>query len=332
LGKLSRLIGNPWIRGGLLLIVLACCAYGLYAEWPQVQPDLHRLHWYSLVASTAAAAGGAGCGMMAWRALLADLGSPLPVRSAIRINFLAQLAKYMPGAVWSFAAQVELGHDHEVPRGRGAASVAVALAVTVGAGLGVAAIALPLASAGTARHFAWVLAAIPVVVCCLYPPVLGKLLNRALAIIRQPPLERLPTGRGLCQAAAWSVAGWLLLGTQVWLIATAMTGRGAHILLLSIGAFALAFSAGLLLIVFPGGIGPRELILIAAFITVMPRPAAVAVALTARVVTTASDLVWGGIALLIRRTAIHGRHRRTAAQLVTTGSALPPGVQSQPGR
>jgi glycosyltransferase 2 family protein len=317
LRKLSRLIGNPWIRGGLLLVVLACCSYGLYAEWPQVQPSLHRLHWYSLVASVAAAAAGAGCGMLAWRVLLADLGSPLPVRSATRINFLAQLAKYVPGAVWSFAAQVELGHDHEVPRRRGAASVAVALAVTVGVGLCVAAIALPLASASAARHYAWVLVIIPVIAACLYPPVLGKLLNYALALIRQPPLERLPTGRGLCLAVAWTVPCWLLLGTQVWLIAAAMTGRGAHILLLSIGAFALAFSAGLLLVVFPGGIGPRELILIAVFLTVMPRPTAVAIALTARVVTTASDLAWGGVALLIRRAAAHGRHRKEDLVMTT---------------
>jgi glycosyltransferase 2 family protein len=319
LRKLSRLISNPWVRGGLLLIVLVCCAYGLYAEWPQVQPSLHRLRWYSLVASIAAAAAGAGCGMLAWRAVLADLGSTLPVRSAIRINFLAQLGKYVPGAVWSFAAQVELGHDHEVPRSRGAASVAIGLAVTVGVGLGMAAIALPLASANTARHYAWALAVIPVIAVCLYPPVLGKLLNRALAFIRQPALEQLPTGRGLGRAVAWTVACWLLLGTQAWLIAAAMTGRGAHILLLSIGAFALAFSAGLLLIVFPGGIGPRELILIAVFLTVMPRPTAVAVALTARVVTTISDLAWGGVALLIRRTATRGRHRKTDP--VMTGSA-----------
>jgi glycosyltransferase 2 family protein len=312
LGVLSRLIANPWIRMGLLIIVLACCGYGLYAEWPKVQDGLQRLHWYSVAASAICAAAGAGCTMLAWRALLDDLGSKLSVRSAIKINFLAQLAKYVPGAVWSFAAQVELGHDQQVPRRRGAASVAIALAVTVGVGLGIAAIAMPLASASTARHFIWVLAVIPVIGLCLWPPVLGWLLDRALKLFRQQPLEQRPTGRGLSLAIAWTTVGWVLLGMQVWCIAADITGRGTHVLLLSIGAYALATSAGLLLIVFPSGIGARELILVAALAPVMPRPTAIVIALMARVVTTVSDLAWGGTALALRRAARRGKHRRTS--------------------
>jgi glycosyltransferase 2 family protein len=301
---------------GLLLIVLACCGYGLYIEWPQVQDGLQRLHWYAIAGSAIAAAAGAGCTMLAWRALLADLGSELSVRSAIKINFLAQLAKYVPGAVWSFAAQVELGHDQQVPRRRGAASVAIALAVTVGVGLGIAAVAMPLASASAARHYIWVLAVIPVIALCLWPPVLGWLLDRALKVFRQQPLEQRPTGRGLGIAVAWTTAGWVLLGLQVWCIAADITGRGTHVLLLSIGAYALATSAGLLLIVFPSGIGARELILVAALAPVMPRATAIVIALMARVVTTASDLAWGGTALALRRAARRGKHRRTAPERV----------------
>ena len=55
--------------------------------------------------------------MLAWRALLADLGSPLPVRVAMRVLFLGQLAKYLPGStVWAVVAQTELAHDYDVPR------------------------------------------------------------------------------------------------------------------------------------------------------------------------------------------------------------------------
>lgn len=268
--------------------------------------------------------------MLAWRALLADLGSPLAVRSAIKINFLAQLAKYVPGAVWSFAAQVELGHDQQVPRRRGAASVAIALAVTVGVGLGIAAIAMPLASASAARHFIWVLAVIPVIALCLWPPVLGWLLDRALKLFRQQPLEQRPTGRGLSIAVAWTTAGWVLLGMQVWCIAADITGRGVHVLLLSIGAYALATSAGLLLIVFPSGIGARELILVAALAPVMPRATAIVIALMARVVTTASDLAWGGTALALRRAARRGKHRRTVPERAPANIPLQAEMPRQP--
>jgi len=302
------------MRTGLLVVVLGCCAYGLYAVWPQVEPALEQLQWYWVAASAVAAVAGAGCMMLAWRAVLADLGSPLPLRAAVAINGLAQLGKYVPGAVWSFAAQVELGHDHEVPRQRGSAAVAIGLAVGIGAGLVVAAVALPLASASAARHYLPALAVIPVVAFCLYPPVLGWLLNRALTLARQEPLESPPSLRGLGMAAAWSVAGWLLFGVQVWLIATNLTGRGPHILLLVGGGYALAASAGLLLVIFPAGIGAREVIMIAVFTIAMSRSTAVAIALTTRVLTTASDLGWGGIALIVRRMPArspHGRHARS---------------------
>ena len=51
--------------------------------------------------------------------------------------------------------------------------------------------------------------------------------------------------------------------------------------------------------VFPNGIGAREVILIAALAPVLDRPAALALAVLARVGATVSDLAWGGIALAV---------------------------------
>ena len=311
---------SPLARLGLLAVVLACCGYGLAAEWPGVQAALGRMRWYSVAGSVAAAMAGAWAMMLAWRALLADLGSPLPVATTARITFVSQLAKYVPGAVWSFAAHVELGYDHYVPRRRGAASVVMALAVTVAVGLAIAALALPLASAAAARHYLWALAALPVIGVCLCPPVLGALIDRALRIIRLQRLERRPTWRGLAVAAGWTVLGWLLLGLQVWLLLDSMTGRGASVLLLAVGGYALACSVALALVVFPNGIGPRELILIAALAPVLDRPAALALALLARVATTISDLALGGIALAIGRRARAVRARTVRARTVRAGT------------
>src|SRR5580700_10476835 len=137
------------VRLALLAVVLASCGYGLAAEWPGVREALDRTQWYA--GAVAAAMAAAGSMMLAWRALLADLGSPLPVATAAKVTFLGQLGKYVPGAIWSFAAHVELGYDQDVPRRRGAASVVTALAVTVAVGLAIAAVGLPLASAAAAR-------------------------------------------------------------------------------------------------------------------------------------------------------------------------------------
>ena len=98
-----------------------------------------------------------GCMMLAWRALLADLGKPLPVPAAIRVMFLGQLGKYVPGAVWAIAAQVGLAHDC-VPKRRSGTASLVSMAITLVAGLIIAGFTLPLAFAGALRHYWWVLA------------------------------------------------------------------------------------------------------------------------------------------------------------------------------
>jgi uncharacterized membrane protein YbhN (UPF0104 family) len=313
---------SSYMRFALLALVLVCCGYSLAAEWPGVRAALGRTHWYSAAGSVAAAMAAAGAMMLAWRALLADLGSPLPVATTARITFIGQLGKYVPGAIWSFAAHVELGHDHDVPRRRGAASVVTALAVTTAVGLAIAAVGMPLASAAAAHRYLWALAALPVILVCLCPPVLGWLTNRALGVIRLQRLERRPTWRGLAVAAGWTVLGWLLLGVQAWLLLDGMTGRGADVLLLAVGGYALACSVALMLVVFPNGIGPREVILIAALAPVLDRPAALALALLARVGTTVSDLAWGGIALAIGR---------RAGTTVAAGTTVPAGTSGAAG-
>jgi glycosyltransferase 2 family protein len=325
-GVLNRLRASPWVRVGLLTAVLVFCGYGLAVDWPQVRPALGRLHWYSISGAALAAVAGAGCMMLAWREVLADLGTPLAVPAAFRIMFVAQLAKYVPGAVWAFAAQVELGHDYRVPRRRGATAVVIALALVLGVGLLMAAVALSVASAGAARQYWWALAITPLILIGLCPPVLGRLLDRALMLVRWPPLERRPSARGVARALAWTALGWLLWGLQAWVLVRDITGRGAHVLVLAIGAYAIAWSAGILIVVFPGGIGPREVALVAALAPVMPRGAALVIALISRVVMTASDLIWGAVGLAIGRWA----YRPSTEPEGTEPLRPPPGQAAEP--
>jgi len=313
LTRLTRLAASPWLRLALLAVVLAFCAYALYAEWPQVTTALQRLHWYSLAASLLAAMAGAFCLMLAWRTILSDLGSPLPVRSAARVNFIAQLAKYVPGAVWAFAAQVELGHDYQVPRRRSLASVVASLAVVAGSGVVVALVTLPFTSPHVLRQYWWVLCTVPVLVAALCPPLLGRILDRLLMLIRSQPLERRPSWRGIGRAVAWNLAGWLVLGVAIWLLVGDVAGLRPSSLVLSIGGYALAYSAGLLLVILPSGLGARDLILVAALAQALPHGTAVAIALAARVVTTVSDLSLGGLGIALRRKPARLADAREAA-------------------
>src|ERR1035441_7971239 len=201
--------------------------------------------------------------LLAWRALLADLGSPLPLPAAIRVMFIGQLGKYVPGAVWALAPRCDLARDYVVPRRRSATASLVGMATTLVVGLVAAGVMLPLTSASAVRHYWWVLAITPLAVACLYPKVIKFSLNLVLKVVRRPPLEKSVSVGGMARALAWSV--------------------------------------GFLIIFFPGGIGPREIALIAVLAPVMPAASALVVALASRVVMTLGDLVWAGAGLTIGR-------------------------------
>jgi glycosyltransferase 2 family protein len=321
---------STWLRAGLLAAAVGLAVYGLASQWDQVQASLARLAWYDVAGAALCAVAGLGCMMLAWRALLADLGSRLPLPGAIRVMFVGQLGKYVPGGVWAFAAQVELARDHAVPRRRSAAASLVGMATTLAVGLLAAGLTLPFTSANAARHYWGVLAVTPVAAACLYPPVNKFFLDRVLKLARRPPLERPVSLPGMARALAWTTLGWLCYGAHAWFLIRVFTGKGGgevgggHVFALSLGAYALAWSVGFLIVFFPGGIGPRELALIAVLAPVMPSASALVVALSSRVVMTVGDLAWAGAGLAIGRASRASRPAAPADKRPSTAQGPRP--------
>jgi uncharacterized membrane protein YbhN (UPF0104 family) len=328
----SRLRESAWLRGGLLVAVVGLAVYGLASQWTQVHADLAKLAWYDVTGAALCAIAGLGCMMLAWRALLADLGSPLPLPAAIRVMFVGQLGKYVPGAVWAVAAQVELARDYEVPRRRSATASLVSMATTLVVGLVAAGVTLPLISASAARHYWWVLAITPFAVACLYPPVIKFGLDLVLKTARRPPLEKSVSVPGMARALAWTTVGWLFYGAHAWLLIGEFAGRSGHTLALSLGAYALAWSVGFLIIFVPGGIGAREVALIAVLAPVMPSASALVIALASRVVMTVGDLVWAGVGLAIGRARTATRGPVSGAEDDLSLRPEPAGRRSSPAQ
>lgn len=306
LTTLGRLTRNRLLRVGLLGLVAGLAVWGLASQWNQVQAALHQLELWQVAAAGADVLAGLFCMMLAWRTLLGDLGSPLPVAVAIRVMFVGQLGKYVPGAVWAVAAQVELARDYQVPRRRSVAAGLVAMATTLVVGLVMAGITLPLTSKHALHEYWWVLAVTPVAIACLYPPVTRSFLNLVLRVARRQPLERPVSLGATFRALGWTMLGWICYGLQAWLLIRQFGHGGTHLssqlhlIALSFGAYALSWAAGFLLIFFPGGIGPREAALVAVLAPVMPAGSALVVALASRMVMTLGDLIWASVGLTVR--------------------------------
>jgi glycosyltransferase 2 family protein len=290
---------NPWLRAGLLAVAAGLAVYGLVSQRDAVSAALAKLAWYDVAGALACVLAGLGCAMLAWRALLAGLGSPLPLPAATRVMFVGQLGKYVPGAVWALAAQVELARDYDVPRRRSTAASLVGMAVTLLVGLMAAGVMLPLTSAHAIAHYWWVLAVTPLAAACLMPRVIRFGLNLALRVLRRPPLEQTVGAAAMARALAWTTLGWLFYGAHAWFLISDFADKGVHTFALALGGYALAWAVGFLLVFFPGGIGPREVALIAVLAPVIPSASALVVALASRVVMTVGDLVWAGTGLAL---------------------------------
>lgn len=289
------------LRVVLLLVALAFCAYSLVSQWDETRAALTSMSWSAVGGAFLAGLAGLFAWMLGWRAFLAGLGSPLPLRAAARVNYISQLGKYIPGKVWALVSQIELARTYDVPRLRSVSATLLAVATSIAAGLAVAAATLPLTSPAATDRYWWLLLLAPLVLAGLHPRIVTWGLNLILKAVRRPPLEHPVSTSTTLRAVAWTVLGWALLGVHTWLLCLAAGGSGAGLAFLATGAYALAFTAGFIVFFAPGGIGAREAALVICLTPVLPAGTPILVAIVSRVVLTAADLVNAGAAVLLGR-------------------------------
>ena len=284
------------LRAVVLLVALALLALALRDQGPEAYAAARDVGPAAAAGSFLAVLVGLLASALVWRALLADLGTRLPLRPATHVFFLGQLGKYVPGSVFAIAAQMELGRSHGAPRSRVGTASLLFLGVLVSAGLLTAAVALPLTSPGALDRYAWVLALLPVGLVLLAPPVLSRLVAVGLRLLRRDPLERPLTWRGTGAALGWALLMWAAYGLHLLLLVrTQDVAPGPGLVALSTGAYALAWTAGFLVVVAPAGAGVREAALVLALSPVLDRAPALALAVLSRVLMTLGDLVWGAV-------------------------------------
>jgi uncharacterized membrane protein YbhN (UPF0104 family) len=307
--SLRAVLRSPWLKRGMILVALALAAVALVKSGGAVADHADELSVSVLLLAFGCALTGLFANLLTWRAILGDLGSPLPLAPAVRVFFLGQIGKYVPGSVWPVLAQMELGKEHGVPRARSGTVGLLTVAVSLVAGLLVAAVTLPFTSADALSTYWFAFLAVPVLGVGLVPAVANPVLDKLLRLAKRGGLEQGLSGRGMAVGLFWALVGWVFFGLQVWLLVDVLrpSGGDVHGLqvgVLSIGAFALAWTAGFLFIIAPAGAGVREAVLVIGLSPVLDRDQALLVALVSRGVMTLADGLWALVAVVAGR-----RHR-----------------------
>jgi uncharacterized membrane protein YbhN (UPF0104 family) len=225
----------------------------------------------------------------------------MPVRLSLHVFFVGQIGKYLPGNVWAVAAQAELARDHGVPRSRIVTAGLVFLGVLTSTGLLLAAAVLPFASPDVLRTYWPALLALPFGVAALYPPVLDRLVRLALTTLKRPLPEQPLDGGKVYASVGWALVMWALYGLHLLPLVLAQPHEsGHHLLLVSTGGYALAWTAGFLFVIAPAGAGVREAILVLALAGIAKQPEATAVALLSRGVQTLGDVLWAVVGFALK--------------------------------
>jgi hypothetical protein len=274
-------------------------AYAVAKRWGDVRDYAGRLSLRAGGLSMAAVLAAVWCSFLCWRAVLADFGSRVPLSGGMRIFFIGQLGKYLPGKLWPILTQIRLGAEYRVPKRASAAAAGVFMLLVLGTGLVLAAVTVPFLGGRAFSRYWWTLAVLPLALAAMHPAILNRGLGLALRLARREPMPRPLTLRGIATAAFWCLPMWALFGVHTWALALDLGSANAvDLYLRSTGVFAASWSIGFLLGPLPAGAGPREAAFILLFGATLPTAQATVIALVSRLLITVGDVAWGLLALL----------------------------------
>jgi uncharacterized membrane protein YbhN (UPF0104 family) len=220
----------------------------------------------------------------------------------MRVFYLGQLGKYVPGTIWPAVTQMRLGRDYRVPPRASGAAFAVFMLMLVGTGLPVGLPVVPLLGRDAVDEYRWLALVLPLFALALAPPVLNRAIALALRAIGRPPLPAPLSPPGVLRVAGWALVSWLCYGVHVYLLARSLGVEGGALLWLQCtGAFAAAFASGPLLLVVPAGAGVREAALLLLLGSTVTVPVAAVIAVSSRLLFIVADLAWSAVAVAAAR-------------------------------
>jgi glycosyltransferase 2 family protein len=290
------------IQPVVLLAFLGFLLVELARRWDLVREGIGELSPRALGIAMLLMLAGIWCWFESWRALLADLGAKrVPLIGAMRIFYIGQAGKYLPGKLWPILTQTRLGRRYGVPARASSAAALLFMLVVLGTGLLVSACTLPLLGEDALARYWWALLALPLALVALWPPVLNRGIALALRVAKREPMPAPLTARGTGIAALWCLAAWALYGVHLWVLLGDVGAGGPGMLAKSTGVYAASWSIGFLLLIAPAGAGPRETAMVLLLGPIVPGGRAILLALVTRLLMTLGDLAWPVVAVVAER-------------------------------
>jgi len=305
------------VRWALIILVVGAASWQVIRQWDEVQQALETVQPLTAIVSFGCVILGLVAGTLSWQTLLDDMGPRVGVVKGAQVCLVGQLGKYVPGSVWAYLLQMELGRRYGIARARVFAASLFAAGVGVVASLLLGVAALPVVLDGN-RELLWLYLLLPLGLLCLHPKVMTWLASLVFRVLRKPPLDHTLRRRVVARSLGWAMTSYAFFGLHLWFLANGLVDPGPSVVLLCIGTIAIGFTAGLFAVFLPSGIGVREAVIVGALATVMTVGQATGLAVASRLIFTVGDLTIAGIAALV---AVIARRREEAQARAAAGLA-----------
>jgi glycosyltransferase 2 family protein len=197
----------------------------------------------------------------AWRMLARTLDQEVDFRTAFYIVVVSNLAKYIPGGLWTVVGRVALARRFGLASGEVLVSVLIETALQLtGAAVVVLGTLFFVVHHPLVSQPALFVAVIAVAVALVHPSVLNFGLGAFARVTRRAAVRIRCSYPFLLKMLAFYTVNWLLLSGGFAALARAVMPGGLTFERVGVlvGGFAFAWSAGTFAFFLPGGLGARE--------------------------------------------------------------------------
>jgi uncharacterized membrane protein YbhN (UPF0104 family) len=288
------------LRKVLQYLVLAVIAFflgrALYGNWEEVRTYQRSFDYPLLALSLGVMLASLSLYAWQWKFSLQKLRAAIGFLKVLRIYFVANLGRYIPGKIWQFVGWFYLLEQEGVSPVQTLTSMAINQVLQNMTGLALAFVVLTsLHAAELSERLLPFLVLIPLGLMVVQPPVLETLLNGAMRLFKREPVTIELSPWDLTFFTSVHLLIWLCYGLAFYLFIRALYPVPLERLPALAGIFAGAWVIGFLSFLAPGGLGVREGILVYLLGFYLPSHVAIVVTLLSRLWVTAAELM--GLAL-----------------------------------
>jgi glycosyltransferase 2 family protein len=300
---MTRLAGWRAVLGAALVLAAAIfLGLTIARHWRELEDFTWQVRALPLAASVVALSGALTYGVYVWKLVLDRFEHP-PVRisALLRIWFLSNLARYVPGKIWQFVGAAELARLAGLSRAVILTSMVVQMGFTLLAAVLVSALVLLPNGLPEGIPVLGLVALGGAALLLVHP----ALLNRALALVGRVFSRNVLGWRGRWRDGflllGLSVVGWIIYGAAFALFIHSVVGVELESVLPLAGVNALSFLVGYLVFLPPAGLGAREGVMAVLLRPFAPVAIAAVLAVLARLWTVAAELLAAGLVVLFTR-------------------------------